>query len=135
MKRLVLLICVVCFLGLACETASYRKNLGPPSHAKAYGVKKKQEFYYYPGVEIYFNPVTRVYIVWKSGSWITLRTSPVRVLGSYVVIHDNTGKPWKKHAHYKKTHQKKHYKKAQKNKGKKHKNKGKGKGKGKKKGW
>ncbi len=130
MRKLGLLVLVLLVGLVACNI-----HPGHPSpHGKAHGVYKK--FYYYPNAEVYFNPVTKVYVVWQSGAWVTVKTCPVVITSktTYVVIHDDAGKPWHKHAHFKKNHPAKHHKPAKAHKKPPHKKKhpGKGKGKGKK---
>ncbi|HRH61528.1 MAG TPA: hypothetical protein PL045_13215 [Chitinophagaceae bacterium] len=45
-------------------------------YGKAYGVAKRQSFYYYPGVNVYFNMGTRQYIYPRNGAWISAPVLP-----------------------------------------------------------
>ena len=120
MRKIILLALVLC-LGLA---ACHVHTRGPGPYAHVVHTK----FYYYPDAEVYFNPVTRVYVVWQSDAWVTVKTCPAIITSrtTYVVINDKVGKPWHRHTHFKKHHPAKHHKKSL------HKKKHPGKGKGKK---
>ncbi len=124
MRKLVLVALVLC-LGLA---ACHVHPVGPGPHAQVVHTK----FYYYPNAEVYFNPVTSVYVVWQSGAWVTVKTCPSIITSktTYVVIHDDAGKPWHRHAYFKKNHPVKYYKPAKAHKKPPHKKKHPGKGKG-----
>ena len=45
-------------------------------YGKAYGVRARQSFYYYPGVNVYFNIGTRQYIYPRNNTWISAPVLP-----------------------------------------------------------
>uniref|UniRef100_A0A7C4YGT9 Uncharacterized protein n=1 Tax=candidate division WOR-3 bacterium TaxID=2052148 RepID=A0A7C4YGT9_UNCW3 len=71
-----------------------------PPYGKAYGYKKKHIFWYYPEYEIYYNPSTKVYIVFKNNQWIFVNTPPFK-LEKYIIIESDDDKPWERHHIYK----------------------------------
>lgn len=73
----------------------------PPSHAKAYGVKKK--YRYYPEANVYFNPVAKNYTYLRAGSWTTVVSLPtsIRLVGSFNDFEFDGDNPWKENSVHK----------------------------------
>ena len=77
---------------------------GPPAHAPAHGYRAKQQYYYYPGANVYFSPSRGLYFYLASdGTWkmsVSL-PGPVKVqLGDRVSLELDTDMPYKYNAEH-----------------------------------
>jgi hypothetical protein len=73
MRSILLLLLVTFILSSVLPSASLKAV--PPSHAKAYGYKKKT-YYYYPSHNIYYDVSAKEYIVFRSGKWMKVKALP-----------------------------------------------------------
>ncbi|MEO0280224.1 MAG: hypothetical protein ABIM58_04035 [candidate division WOR-3 bacterium] len=91
---------LILFITLSCVTVY--EHHGPPPHAKAYGLRKKIVYWYYPSLEIYYHPERNVYIIFQGGKWVEVIEKPKDIeIYDYVVIETEEEKPWLKHSYYK----------------------------------
>ena len=113
------------FFSAGCETLFVIPDpprKGPPAHAPAHGHRaKKVRYYYYPDVQVYYNPETGLYHWADYGTWKSGKALPRRIqinsTGRRVVELDSD-KPGAHHHHVHKKHPGKKPKKAPKYKGK-----------------
>ncbi len=93
------------------HAAVYGKLPGPPPHAPAYGYRAKCRYYYYPDIEVYYDPVRGCYFWFEAGYWRTGYAVPQWItVRSYtaVTIELDTLEPYVHHADVKAKHPRKH---------------------------
>lgn len=70
---------------------------GPPPHAPAYGYRAKHQYYYYPAVNVYYEPARQAYFYLSDGAWrvsVSLPTSLKVQLGDHVSLDLDTDQPY-----------------------------------------
>ena len=93
---------------------------GPPSHAKAYGHRRKFGYKYYPDAQVYFDAVRKAYFYLDGGSWRMSVSIPSELkirLGDSVEIEMESDKPYTEFSAHKVKYPKGKLKKKNKNKG------------------
>lgn len=95
--------------------ANRKANLARSMSGQPYATPQqiaKQEFYYYPAAEVYFNAKDKTYMFFKNGSWMYDMKPPESIvsLNLYVKISDEANQPWVRHEHFKTEYPKDHFK-------------------------
>jgi hypothetical protein len=93
---------------------------GPPAHAPAHGLRRRQSYFYYPSCEVYYSPHRKRYFWIEAGVWIGGAECPVRFrLNSKeaVALKLETDHPYEQHDAIRKKHGPKDDKNAKRGKG------------------
>jgi len=96
------------------------KGHGPPAHAPAHGLRRRQSYFYYPSYEVYYAPHRRWYFWIEGGVWVGGAECPVRFrldAREAVALKLETEKPYEQHEAIRKKHGPKNDKKAKGGKG------------------
>jgi hypothetical protein len=83
--------------GAGCSVNLGGGSGGPPPHAPAYGNRAKHMYQFYPDVNVYFDPIRKVYFQLSGGSWRMTADLPLGVkvsLGSGVSLELDTDRPY-----------------------------------------
>ncbi len=70
----------------------------PPPWAPAHGYRAKQQYWYYPGQQVYYNPLKKGYHYQDNGEWLFGVKLPSRIkLGKKVSIDLDANLPYTQH--------------------------------------
>ena len=73
MKKIFILTCLLTTISFITSEVSAQP------YGRAYGVRKRQSFYYYPNQNVYYNMESRRYVYPQNGIWISVASLPFQL--------------------------------------------------------